>query len=107
MPYRVVLVTAGSKDEGEKLARGVVQEKLAACVNLVPGIKSLYWWEGKIEEADEVLLIMKTTHSRVEALIGWVVSHHSYSVPEVVTLKIEEGNSDYLSWVHESVGSDE
>ncbi len=98
----VVLVTASSQ-EGARLARVLVEERLAACVNLVPSIASTYWWEGKIEEATEYLLIVKTRQDRLDRLIARVRELHSYTVPEVIALPIIGGNPDYLQWMTEAL----
>ncbi len=98
----VVLVTASSQ-EGARLARVLVEERLAACVNLVPSIASTYWWEGKIEEATEYLLIVKTRQDRLDRLIVRVRELHSYTVPEVIALPIVGGNPAYLQWMTEAL----
>ncbi len=102
MEYRVVFITA-PVDKGEEIARYLVENKLAACVNIVQKVKSIYWWQGKIEEDAESLLIVKTSSDRLEHLISRVKEIHPYTVPEIVSLKIEEGNPDYLKWIGESL----
>ena len=84
------------------IARALVKEKLAACVNIVPGIASIYVWEGKLEEGREVLLLIKSRAALSKRLTARVRQLHSYSVPEVVTIPIASGNPDYLRWVRES-----
>lgn len=101
--YSVVYVTAPSQSEGEELARGLVKEKLAACVNIVPSVKSVYWWKGEVEEAKEVLLIIKTSDTLIEPIINWVKSHHTYTVPEVIAMPVIKGNEQYLEWLGESL----
>ena len=101
--FCVVLITASNRKEAEKISRALVGERLAACVNTVAKISSRYRWKGKIETASESLLIVKTKKSSVRALIKKVKAIHSYTVPEVITLPIIEGNSDYLNWIEESV----
>ncbi|MFQ5482023.1 MAG: divalent-cation tolerance protein CutA [Nitrospinaceae bacterium] len=102
----VVLITAGSKEEADRLARGLVEEKLAFCVNTVPGIQSTYFWEGRIHSDPEFLLVVKTRRGRFAALRGWVAGNHSYDVPEVIALPILDGLDAYLkgidAWVPES-----
>jgi periplasmic divalent cation tolerance protein len=98
---RVVLVTASSPDEGARIAEALVSERLAACVNRVDGISSVYWWKGKVERESETLLIAKTRGELVDRLIARVKELHSYSVPEVIALPIEAGNADYLNWIAE------
>jgi len=98
---KVVMITASSPDEGSRIAEALVAEKLAACVNRVDGISSVYWWKGNIERSSESLLIAKTRGDLVELLVRRVKELHSYSVPEVVVLPIEAGNPDYLKWIEE------
>jgi len=88
--------------QANRIARTLVKEKLAACVNIIPGIASIYTWKGKIEEGKEVLLVIKSRSSLSKRLTARVKALHSYSVPEVVTLPIASGNPDYLRWVRES-----
>ncbi len=97
--YRVVLVTAPHEQEAEKLARILVEKRLAACANLVPKIRSFFWWEGKIDEQHEVLLILKTTEPVLRELMEAVQAHHSYQVPEILALPVLEGSEKYLHWL--------
>jgi periplasmic divalent cation tolerance protein len=102
---RVVLVTCGSLKEARKIAMGVVEARLAACVNIGRGaVESVYWWKGKVETAREFLLVIKTTASRLGALEKEVKRLHSYDVAEFVVLEIAAGSKEYLQWVEESVG---
>jgi periplasmic divalent cation tolerance protein len=101
----VVLVTCGSEDEALKIANILVGDRLAACVNLVAPIRSVYRWEGKIWDEKEWLLIIKTQKHRFEALERKVKSLHSYSVPEIISLPITEGSSAYLNWIRENTES--
>jgi periplasmic divalent cation tolerance protein len=98
----VVLVTCGSEDEALKIANTLVEDHLAACVNLVAPIRSVYRWEGKIWDEKEWLLIIKTQKHRFEELEKKVKSLHSYSVPEIISLSITEGSSAYLNWIREN-----
>ncbi len=98
----VVLVTCGSEEEALKIANALVEDRLAACVNLVAPIRSVYRWEGKIWDEKEWLLIIKTQKHRFEELEKKVKSLHSYSVPEIISLSITEGSSAYLSWIREN-----
>jgi periplasmic divalent cation tolerance protein len=98
----VVLVTCGSEEEALKIANALVEEHLAACVNLVSPIRSIYRWEGKIWDEKEWLLIIKTQKHRVGELEIRVKSLHSYSVPEIISLPITEGSSAYLNWIREN-----
>jgi len=107
MGYLVVLVTASSADEAGRIGQAVVHERLAACANLVPSIASTYWWQGKVEQAGEALLILKTREDLLEALQDRVRVLHSYSVPEVIALPLVGGHPDYLRWIDESVRAPE
>jgi periplasmic divalent cation tolerance protein len=98
----VVLVTCGSRREARKIARRVVERRLAACVNVIETpVHSTYRWKGKIEQAREVLLLMKTSRSRVGALRAEVERLHSYDVPEFVALPIVSGSPRYLAWLED------
>jgi periplasmic divalent cation tolerance protein len=101
----VVLVTCGSEEEALKIANALVEAHLAACVNLVAPIRSIYRWEGKIWDEKEWLLIIKTQKQRLEELEKKVKSLHSYSVPEIISLPIMEGSSAYLNWIKENTES--
>ncbi|XP_027355586.1 protein CutA 1, chloroplastic isoform X2 [Abrus precatorius] len=102
VPSIVVYVTVPNKEAGKKLAESIVMEKLAACVNRVPGIESVYQWEGKIQTDSEELLIIKTRQSLLEPLTEHVKANHEYDVPEVISLPINGGNLKYLEWIKES-----
>lgn len=103
MSALVVLVTAPSTDAALSLGRALVDERLAACVNVVPGITSIFAWEGKREEAAEALLVIKTESRRYAALEQRVLELHLYSVPEVLALTVEAGSPAYVQWVRDSV----
>lgn len=94
-----MLVTAPSREEGEKIARALVGERLSACVNVIGGIRSHYRWGDRIEEADEVLLVCKARRTDFGALEKRVKELHSYTVPEVIALHIVEGSPEYLGWL--------
>ena len=100
-PFIVVLVTCGSEEEGLKIARALVEDGLAACVNLISPVRSIYRWEGKIFDENEWLLIIKTQRGNFGELEKKVKSLHSYSVPEIIGVPILEGSSSYLDWVKE------
>jgi len=102
---QVVLVTAPDAETGAGLGRALVAERLVACVNLVPRVRSIYRWEGQVEEDEEVLLVIKTRADRLAALRERVVALHPYDVPEVVALPVVGGSDAYLDWVREEVGS--
>lgn len=101
--FAVVLVTAPDLKTGRKLARAALAARLVACVNLIPGIESHYWWQGKIATGAEVLLVMKTTTARLAALEELVVAKHPYDTPEFVVVAINRGSQRYLDWVRDSV----
>jgi periplasmic divalent cation tolerance protein len=101
--YRVVLVTCATLEEARKIARDVVEKKLAACVNIVThAVESFYSWEGKLENSSEYLLIMKTAEERVEELQKQTLTLHSYDTPEFIVLPVVAGSEEYLKWLRES-----
>ena len=101
----LVLITAPAGEPAAQLARQLVEDGVAACVNLVPSIRSIYRWQGKIEDDTETLLIVKTRRECVEALRARVIALHPYSVPEVIAFDVAEGHSPYLAWVLEQVSA--
>ena len=102
--YIVVLITADDAGEGQRIARALVEQKKAACVNIVPGVESIFRWEGKPDEARESLLVVKTKASMLPDVTRLVKELHSNEVPEIISLPITGGNEDYLEWIGESVG---
>ena len=96
---RLVYVTAPSLAEAESLARLAVTQRLAACANILPGMRSLYWWQGRLEQADEVVLLLKTTADKADELVQALASAHSYECPCVVLLPIEGGHRGFLDWI--------
>ena len=100
MPFtpRLVFVTASSLEEARSLAQGILEKHLAACVNLVPGVESHYWWQGKLETAAEVMLVIKSSAEQFEALADFVRKHHSYECPEIVAVAPEEISPGYRAW---------
>ena len=101
--YIVILITAKDKEEAQKIADSLVEAKLVACVNIVPQIQSVFWWQGKVDRSPESLLIVKTQKSLFQKVVKQVKSIHSYSVPEIIALPIIAGNKDYLNWITDSV----
>ena len=99
----VAFVTTPDDKLAKKLAQGLVEKKLAACVNIIPHIQSIYMWEGKVNEDNEYLMMIKTRTSRMDEVIKFVRENHSYSVAEVITLPIEKNNAPYLSWIAQTV----
>ena len=95
----IVLITAGSEEEAHKIAESLVNGKKAACVNIVPGVDSLFRWEGKLDSARESLLLVKTKASLFSEIVEMVKIMHSYEVPEIIALPIIAGSEDYLKWL--------
>jgi periplasmic divalent cation tolerance protein len=100
---RIVLTTAGSEEEARKIARHLVEHRLAACVNILPNVISIYKWKDETEEAHEWLLIIKTTEAAFLPVRDAIAELHSYEVPECICLNIEDGLPGYLQWIAESV----
>ena len=99
----VILITCANRREAKKIARDLVGQRLVACVNIVDKIKSIFWWQKRIDSASEVLLIAKSKRSLMSKIIRQVKSLHSYQVPEVIALPIVAGNKDYIDWINESI----
>jgi periplasmic divalent cation tolerance protein len=99
----VVLSTCGTEEEAERLARALVEQRLAACVNVVPRVRSFYRWKGQIEDAAECLLVIKSSRPLFDRLRATLASAHSYEVPEVVALPILDGSPDYLKWLEDNL----
>lgn len=104
MEYIVVFITAPSEDEAVKIGRTLVEEKIAGCVNIIKGIRSVYSWQGKIEDEQEVLMIIKTKRELFDELEKKVKLLHSYTVPEIIGIKINKGSEEYLNWLNEVTG---
>ena len=100
--YIVIFITAKNIKEANKIAEKLAKEKLVACANIVKGVRSVFWWEKKIDKADEVLLILKSKKSCFKKIVKTVTLLHSYNVPEIIALPIVDGNRDYLKWIEES-----
>ena len=97
----VVFITAPNEDEAAKIARAIVEGRLAGCVNIIKNIRSIYRWQGRIEDEPEVLMIVKTQKGLFDSLMKRVKGLHSYSVPEIIALPIVEGSEDYIRWLKE------
>lgn len=99
----LVLTTAGSEMEAQKIAQALVDRRLAACVNIVPRIQAIYRWQGKVEQAVEYLLLIKTVQAREEQVRAAIRELHSYELPECISIAIESGSAEYLKWLSDSV----
>ncbi len=103
MTYIVVFVTAKDKQEAQIIADGLLKQKLIACANILEGVQSLFWWQGKIDKAQEVLLVLKTKKILFTKLTKAVKAVHSYQTPEIIALPIVAGDKDYLKWIEDSL----
>jgi periplasmic divalent cation tolerance protein len=101
--FRIVLTTASSRDEAKRIAKALVEEQLAACVNIVGNVESIYRWQGAVEESAEVLLLIKTNVEKLEALETAVHRLHSYDVPEFLIFAVNGGSAAYLKWLGDSL----
>jgi periplasmic divalent cation tolerance protein len=99
----VVLITASDEEEASKIARAIVEEKLAGCINIIKDVRSIYSWQGKIEDEKEVLMVVKTRKPIFDSLMKRVKELHSYTVPEIIALPIIQGPEDYLKWLKEVI----
>jgi len=98
-PFCLALITAPDLKTGRKLAELALQARLAACANIVPKIESHYWWRGRIESGNEVLMVLKTRRARLKALEALVLEHHPYDTPELITVSLQDGTAAYLRWL--------
>ena len=101
--YVVLFTTASNSEEAHKIAEALLNQRKAACVNIVSGVSSLFWWQDKLDSAQESLLIVKSKASLVNQIIALVREMHSYEVPEIIVLPIIGGNQDYLEWINKEV----
>ncbi len=99
----VILCTCPDEETASRLANGLIEEQLAACVNILPGIRSIYRWQGVISDDAEVLMVIKSLASRFDELEAWLSAHHPYDVPEVVALPAEKVSAQYLAWIETSL----
>jgi len=102
---RLVLTTCGSAEEARRIAQELVERRLAACVNIVPQIESVYRWKGEVQRDDEALLVIKTRAAQFEALKEAVLKHHPYELPEVIAVSVERGHQPYLDWISSNVSA--
>jgi len=99
----VIYITTGTDEEAQKVAEELLRQRKAACVSILPGVSSIFWWQDKLDSAQEILLIVKTKASLVDEIVRLVTEIHSYDVPEIIALPIMGGNRDYLEWIGKEV----
>ncbi len=104
--YRVVFCTVPSRDVAEKIADKLVGDRLAACVNILGGVRSIYTWKGEVCRDDELLLVIKSRAALFESLRAAVIALHPYEVPEIISLPIQEGHEPYMQWLRENTSAD-
>ena len=101
----VVFITAPTSEEAKSIGRHLVEKGLAACASIVPGIQSLFIWNGKFSQENEILIIVKSIQEKVKEIVAVVKEMHSYDVPEIIVLPVVDGSKDYLDWLQESISS--
>ena len=101
--YIVIFITAANKIEAKKISSLLIKNKLAACVNIIKGVESLFWWKNKVDMGKEVLLVVKSKKEKLDKIIKLVKSVHSYQVPEIIAMPIIGGLKEYLDWINESL----
>jgi len=101
--YIVLFITTATAEEAQQISRALLNQRKAACVNIVPKVSSLFWWQDKLDSAQENLLIVKTKASQLNAIVRLVKELHSYDIPEIIALPIIGGNQDYLEWIEKEV----
>ena len=99
----LILVTAGARDDAERIGEGLVVERLAACCNVIPTVASFYYWDNHLQRDHEALLLVKTLESLAPAVEEYIRSHHTYDLPEIIEVPIEGGSSAYLNWLEQQV----
>lgn len=102
--YIVIFITAPNKKEARHIAKVLLKARLIACANIVGNVKSLFWWQGKINNAKEALLVIKSKRSKLAAIIKQVKSVHSYQLPEIIAIPVMGGEKKYLNWIDECIG---
>jgi len=103
MPHIVVLMTTATREEAEKIARNLLNQKLIACANIVGPVSSLFWWKEKISQENEFLVLMKTSAELFDKLVATIKQMHSYEVPEIIAIPIAKGEQTYLEWLSSSL----
>ena len=106
MDYTLVMVTASSREEAEKIATTLLERKLIACANILGPVSSRFWWQGKIDSAEEYMIFMKTKRELFDQVADNVKQLHSYEVPEIIALPIVEGAKPYLEWINSSLAGE-
>ena len=104
MKTLVIISTAGSEREGWKIGRKLVESRLAACVNVIPQVRSFFYWEGKVRGEQEVILVIKTMQKQFRKIINEIKKIHTYEIPEIISLRVDGGEERYLNWVKKNVG---
>ena len=102
--FQIVLSTCADREQAERIARRLVEQQLAACVNILPGVQSIYRWQGGVESASEVLMLIKTSASHCDQVQSIVAALHSYEIPEFLVLPISDGSEAYMAWLEASLG---
>ena len=102
-PYIVLFITTATAEEAQRISRALLEQKRVACVNIVPRVSSLFWWQDRLDSAEESLLIVKTKASLLNEIVTIVKEIHSYDIPELIALPIIGGNQDYLDWIDREV----
>ena len=102
-PYIVLFITTATAEEAQRISRALLEQKRVACVNIVPRVSSSFWWQDKLDSAEESLLIVKTKASQLNEIVTIVKEIHSYDIPELIALPIIGGNQDYLDWIEKEV----
>jgi periplasmic divalent cation tolerance protein len=101
---RVAIITV-PRDEAKSLAKGIIEERLGACVNILPKIESLYWWENKVQTEEESILMVKSIEAKVGLLVDYVKENHPYEIPEIIVLPLTEGLPEYINWVMDAMAT--
>lgn len=101
--YIVVLITTNTAEEAQQIARLLLEQRLAACVNIIPEVDSRFWWEGKLDSVQESFLVIKSKATKLPEIINLVKGVHSYTIPEIIALPVIGGNQDYLDWIDKEV----
>ena len=101
----LLITTVPDENAGEKVAKTLLENRLCACVNIIPGVRSLYWWEGKIQDDKELILFVKTREELAEKVIEKISQVHPYQVPEIIALKLDRVSEPYLKWLFEETAS--